>query len=502
MKHIIAIVLFVSIFSAEAFSQDTDAELSGNGHIFASPEFPVLKAGETVNGTINTSDGNPYVTYRLTVPENASRIQLAIEGASYDLDMYLKRGSEILDYNEADYYGKSDDFNELLVIDRFSTPPLAPGEYFLDVTYQWEETPELDGYPEGIIPFSLTYGYDEPEVRAKLIPGNPHRDVLTEDGGMFGLYMVEVPEHSRFLRFDIYDTISDLDLLVRYENPNVSLKEYDYKAESLASREFLTISPNSGLYLKAGTYYVMVFDQVSTSISEEFSVLASFSDQPPRELLGIPGIPHQGTPLETCLSATVEITGSATRGSGVLVSADGYILTNWHVVRADDGAPSQSVSVAVSLDFFNPPEELFRAKVLKYDEKSDLALLKIDTGYYGQAIPAGYVFPYFELSTNDRVTIGQPISVIGFPDVGGSGSRVSVTLTKGIISGLMKFYGGYLYKTDAEINPGNSGGAVVNAFYELIGLPTTIVGDSSGKLGFIHPVSLLPPSWLMLISGH
>ncbi len=86
--------------------------------------------------------------------------------------------------------------------------------------------------------------------------------------------------------------------------------------------------------------------------------------------------------------------------------------------------------------------------------------------------------------------------------MGGAGSRVSVTLTKGIISGLMRFYDGYLYKTDAEMNPGNSGGAVVNAFYELIGLPTTIVGDASGKMGFIHPVSLLPPSWLMLISGH
>ncbi|MBN2511093.1 MAG: PPC domain-containing protein, partial [Spirochaetales bacterium] len=189
MKHTAVITLISMLFTAAAIAQEGSAlppaELQPQA---PAAVYPRIQPGETVNAVIDTTRNTPYVTYRLEVPPSASTIQLVIEGASYDLDMYLKRGSEILDYNEADYFSKSDDFNEVLVIDRLSAPPLSPGEYFLDVAYPWEETPRLDGYPEGIIPFTLSYRLEEPRIRAALVPGKVHRDVIGEDGGMFCLY--------------------------------------------------------------------------------------------------------------------------------------------------------------------------------------------------------------------------------------------------------------------------------------------------------------------------
>jgi S1-C subfamily serine protease len=95
--------------------------------------------------------------------------------------------------------------------------------------------------------------------------------------------------------------------------------------------------------------------------------------------------------------------------------------------------------------------------------------------------------------------MGQPLTIIGYPGIGGTGSRSSISITKGIVSGFQRTPFGTIIKTDAEINGGNSGGAAINAYYELVGLPTMVVNEDAGQMGFIHPVNLLPRDWVDLI---
>ena len=123
------------------------------------------------------------------------------------------------------------------------------------------------------------------------------------------------------------------------------------------------------------------------------------------------------------------------------------------------------------------------------------SLLEITTGYYGQPLPSGYKFPHFTLGDPDRLLPGDPLSIIGYPSIGGSGSRPTLTMTQGIVAGGEKVAGGTLLKTDAGISSGNSGGAVVNKESELIGIPSFIIENEGESLGFILPLSMVPTSW-------
>jgi len=156
-------------------------------------------------------------------------------------------------------------------------------------------------------------------------------------------------------------------------------------------------------------------------------------------------------------------------GSGVIVSKDGYILTNNHVVEnADD--------VTVTL---NDGRE-YSAKVVGKDPKSDIAVVKIDA----RDLPA------IELADSDKIEVGDVVLAVGNP------FGVGQTVTTGIISATGRGSLGLDYEdmiqTDAAINPGNSGGALVDADGRLIGIPTAILSHSGGNqgIGFAVPVNL------------
>jgi Do/DeqQ family serine protease len=151
-------------------------------------------------------------------------------------------------------------------------------------------------------------------------------------------------------------------------------------------------------------------------------------------------------------------------GSGVIVNADGTILTNYHVV---EDADKITVSMA--------DNKTYPAKVLGTDQPSDLALVKIDASN----------LPYLNLGDSDRVRVGDIVLAIGNP------LGIGQTVTSGIISakgrqtGLSD--GSYedFLQTDAPINRGNSGGALVNLNGELIGINSQILSGSSngGSIG-------------------
>ncbi len=160
-------------------------------------------------------------------------------------------------------------------------------------------------------------------------------------------------------------------------------------------------------------------------------------------------------------------------GSGVIVDGNGIIVTNNHVIK---GATDIRVVLADKREF--------AAKVVVADEKTDLAVLRIDV--------AEENLPSLTLANSDNLEVGDLVLAIGNP------FGVGQTVTSGIISALSRTnVGGSDYQsfiqTDAAINPGNSGGALVNMRGELIGINSMIFSRSGGSigLGFSIPANLV-----------
>jgi serine protease DegQ len=156
-------------------------------------------------------------------------------------------------------------------------------------------------------------------------------------------------------------------------------------------------------------------------------------------------------------------------GSGVIISADGYILTNNHVVEGAD-------EIEVVLN----DSRRARAKVIGTDPESDLAILKVALDR----------LPVITLGNSDAVQVGDQVLAIGNP------FGVGQTVTSGIVSALGRNHLGIntfenFIQTDAAINPGNSGGALVDVNGNLMGINTAIYSRSGGNMGigFAIPVS-------------
>lgn len=156
-------------------------------------------------------------------------------------------------------------------------------------------------------------------------------------------------------------------------------------------------------------------------------------------------------------------------GSGVLISADGYIITNNHVV---DKADEIKVTLA--------NKKSYTAKLIGKDANSDLAVLKIE----------GSNFPYIAYGNSDAVKLGQWVLAIGYP------LNLDVTVTAGIVSAKSRSTGlsngkspidSYI-QTDAAINPGNSGGALVNTEGQLIGINSQIASPTGSYAGYAYAI--------------
>lgn len=160
-------------------------------------------------------------------------------------------------------------------------------------------------------------------------------------------------------------------------------------------------------------------------------------------------------------------------GSGSIVTKDGYILTNSHVVSDGDAG---EINVLLS------DNKTLKAKLIWNDTTLDLAVIKVDA----KNLPA------IDLGDSDKMRVGDKAVAIGNP----LGLQLQSTVTSGIISGLnrtVSFNNGVqmdgLMQTDAAINSGNSGGALLNSKGELIGINTAKAGNSDG-IGFAIPVNL------------
>ncbi len=155
-------------------------------------------------------------------------------------------------------------------------------------------------------------------------------------------------------------------------------------------------------------------------------------------------------------------------GTGFIISADGYILTNNHVVSGAD-------EVMVKL---SDGREV-KGEIKGTDEKVDLALIKIDEKEK---------LPFAELGDSDKLEVGEWVMAIGNP------FGLSHTVTAGIISAKGRVIGSGPYddyiQTDAAINPGNSGGPLFNSQGKVVGINTAIIAGGGGGIGFAIPVSM------------
>ncbi len=161
------------------------------------------------------------------------------------------------------------------------------------------------------------------------------------------------------------------------------------------------------------------------------------------------------------------LTGSS--GSGVIMSPDGYIVTNHHVVE-------KSTDIKVTL----ADKRTYKAKMVGSDPSTDIALLKIEAGE----------LPFIVFGNSDSVLVGEWVLAVGNP------FNLESTVTAGIVSAKgrnINILGGgasieSFIQTDAAVNPGNSGGALVNTVGELIGINTAIITESGSYEGYSFAV--------------
>lgn len=161
-------------------------------------------------------------------------------------------------------------------------------------------------------------------------------------------------------------------------------------------------------------------------------------------------------------------------GSGVILTADGYVVSNYHVV-----------GMATDIRVVLSDRREFSAEVVLSDQQSDLAILKLKADVEGM--------PYLPLRDSATVEVGELVLAIGNP------FGVGQTVSSGIVSGLARSgtatgsARGYFLQTDAPINPGNSGGALIDVNGDLIGVNTSILSRSGGSngIGFAIPTALV-----------
>ena len=218
-------------------------------------------------------------------------------------------------------------------------------------------------------------------------------------------------------------------------------------------------------------------DQVSLSNYSDTAVYAANKILP--SIVGIQ-IEYNVTSMFSMFGGSQTSTASAT-GSGIIISDDGYILTNNHVVSSSEAEAYYQVSEAtkITVTLFND-DTPYEATIVGTDEETDLAVIKIDATGLTQA----------EFADSDSIKVGEFAMAVGSP------LGLQSTITCGVVSAVNrevtdtdgKTY--TLIQTDAAINAGNSGGALVNSEGKVIGVNTLkLTGDDVEGMGFAIPIN-------------
>lgn len=469
----------------------------------AEAELPLVEDGRPRSATLDATQ-EELVRFRVEVPKDAVLMTIQVLDSPLILDILATKGGPIESSKDAEHASSPDVLDPSLRISRQSLPPLVEGVWEVAVGYLGSSA-VVHKRPARQIPFRIQVAFVRAKLEGTLEAGKRASGRIRADQGSCCSFAIDVPAGAEVLRLDLDQVTSDLDLLARRGKPILANDEADDTALSPLGRESLVIDRNSPVPLAAGRWYVSVVHPLDFGVVD-FSLFASFHRQPPEPLLAIPAMAQSAVPRKRAIQATVDVATEVDGASGTLVSPTGLVLTNYHVVAEvaeSPGAEKDPVIIGVTLDPHDAPRELFRGRVVLGDKRLDLALVQITCGLYHQPLPAGYRFPCLPLGESAGMEIGELVSVLGYPSIGGTTGRVSVTLTRGVISGFEKLPIGTLIKTDAGISPGSSGGAALDSHWRLIGVPTfeNISPEVVGRMSYIHPVEILPAAWRQRIEA-
>jgi len=210
-----------------------------------------------------------------------------------------------------------------------------------------------------------------------------------------------------------------------------------------------------------------------------------------RQRIEVRGNPFAGTPFAELFGrgnpgGQPQTREAQSLGSGFIISADGYIVTNNHVIAPDNRATLEEITVIM------PDGTEYRAELVGADAASDVAVLKINRSQ---------PFPFVAFGDSGSARAGDWVIAIGNPfGLGG-------TVTSGIISAVLRNAGGGAYdrylQTDASINRGNSGGPLFDMRGKVIGINNAIISPTGGSvgIGFAIPSDVVSPIVKQLISG-
>ncbi len=466
-----------------------------------------LSYGDTKNGTAlaalipgrtlqavleGTPDDFQTDIYRIVLTDDMVQAEFEILNADLDIDIFLSKKGNLTDFSQAEFGMASNDHVEKLTVNRFwGDGKLESGTWYFYVVGSSDNRHIVP--PKGS--YSLSYKTvlsNYVSIREGIHEGN-----LTWNTGMTAFFQFDIPAGISVFRVAVQGNYMDADFYLSKDNPVLSRDEADILGITYLSRESLTIRQSDTTIPLQGKWYLVLTSAPSQEHPDIFRLALSHNADLPASFKTFPQplTPVVNTPLERAASAVVEIVHLSGGGSGVLVSSDGLILTNNHVVTGPDGKPLREVAVGLNVNIGHPSTELFWAELLWSDKDKDLAILKVRRGLYDQDLPRTLQFPFIGSMRFTPPSLGEEIWILGYPGLGGSGSKTSLTLSRGIVSGFEDTWFGRIIKSDAEINHGNSGGASLDKDLRLFAVPTSTISDSGGQLGFLHPLSLIPAEW-------
>ncbi|MCB9896033.1 MAG: trypsin-like peptidase domain-containing protein [Planctomycetes bacterium] len=343
----------------------------------------------------------------------------------------------------------------------------------------------------------------EIHISSKLLelkPGEKAHVELTSGEVDLQGFKLTVPDGTKALYVNVLAATADIDLaLCDSKIDDIDELEEQEVAEAMTARIEETLAFTSDDGLKAGSY--VLYAGSLAAYEEEvvsFDVLLSFNDKPKLDAPTLPFKPMAGlTPLQRAVAASVMLyTEEGSGGSGTVVTPTGLIVTNRHVIEAENGGVLKQAWVSFAPDARKLPVQTHIAKLVFESEALDLALLKIATDLDGGPVekPDFVWLPIAET----ELDLGDEIRCLGYPAIGGSHSLCSITLTRGVISGFeMKKDALDWYKSDCLVSAGNSGGTAINGKGEFCAIPTETLHDPDTMefLSYIRPVQALPKDW-------
>ncbi|MBN2652821.1 MAG: trypsin-like peptidase domain-containing protein [Spirochaetales bacterium] len=438
---------------------------------------------------VNKENNYYYQKFSFDVPEGAKGFRINLSESDVYLNLYVSTlNLSVFDASKMIFRSTSTLLDKNLDV----TSNFRSGRYYVYVLFDGNLPADGIFYKIGFSVFS--------DFSAENINLGANLDfLLNKENNYTKIYRIRVGSTDSAIRIDLYGANSDVDLFLFKDQYSGNVEMADFVSSNYSGIESIVVSRSTRPSISSGFYYIVVKDQSSTGITVQGKIMVTRGDSAPSFLAKYPPLPEKSVGIKNVLASTVAVMTNNSQGSGFFVSDDGYILTNWHVVCDKDGNIASDIIIGMNLDNRYSPVEVFRANVVKYDANKDLALLKIYSGLYGQPLPVGLSLPFLSLDTSRFYDIATPIVIAGFPQVGGSSSKPSITVSLGVVSGFEVNNWGLQVKTDANLGEGVSGGPVFNAFHQVIGIATATISSENSKLGYFIPATEIDKSWMDLI---